>query len=49
MAAFRTKDHANESKALNLEEDVAPVQHSLGLNWDSKGDHFFRVADPDKP
>lgn len=49
-SAFPSEDRANDNKDLDLDENIAPVQRSLGLNWDSKGDFFFfRVADLDKP
>ena len=50
MEAFPISDHAKGLKNLDLENDPAPIQRSLGLSWDLKRDMFtFRVADSEKP
>lgn len=50
MNAFPTEDHAKGLKDLNLEVDPTPIQRSLGLSWDVKGDTFtFHVTDIKKP
>jgi len=50
MEAFPISDRAKGLKDLDLENDPAPIQRSLGLSWDLKRDVFtFRVADSEKP
>ena len=50
MSALRQEDLAQGLKDLDLDNDNAPLQRSLGLYWDLPTDSFtFRIADEDKP
>ncbi|XP_065925824.1 uncharacterized protein [Magallana gigas] len=50
MLAFSKEDLSKEIKQLDLEKDLLPVHHSLGLLWDLSTDSFlFDVNFPEKP
>lgn len=50
VAAFPTKDHANDLKDLDLGADTLPMQCSLGVSWNLRNNTFtFQVPDEKKP
>ena len=50
MKAFPVEDLGKEIKDLNLGEDIFPIHHSLGLEWDLNTDNFiFSPLEDDKP
>ena len=50
LNAFPSNDHAKDVKHLDLDEEVAPTQRSLGLIWEVAAATFtFQVSISDKP
>jgi hypothetical protein len=50
MEAFTLEDRAKEMKDLDLRQDVLPIQHALGVQWNLENDQLtFNVSIPEKP
>lgn len=50
MEAFPHSDHSSDSKDLNVDVNILPIQYSLGIKWDLQTQHFlFTQSDEVKP